>query len=112
MAEPSLVQVFGAGATQTANTISIAKADLTAVGLTPSATNTAESLFVAIMLLAKNYLTATALETNPDQSIIIAESEFGFQSLVTRNNQQYRQSTYTVSLQKLDGLANIDPDDY
>lgn len=112
MAEPTLIQVFGSSATQTATTLSIAKADLTAVGLTASATNTAESLFVALLLMAKNSLTTTAQETNPDQSVTVAQADFNFQTLVTRNNQQYRQSTYSVNLQKLDTSAAIDPDDY
>ena len=112
MAEPTLTQVFGAGATQTATTLSIAKADLAAVGSTASATNTAESLFVALLLLAKNVLTLTAQETNADQSVTVTESDFNFQTLVTRNNQTYRQSTYAVNLQKLDTGNIIDPDDY
>lgn len=112
MAEPTLTQVFGPGATQTATTLSIAKADLTAVGLTASATNTAESLFVALLLLAKNSLTTVAQETNPDQSITVAEADFNFQTLVSRNNATYRQSTYSVNLQKLDTGSTIDPDDY
>lgn len=112
MAEPTLQQVFGLGASQTATTLSIAKADLAAVGLTASATNTAESLFVSILLLVKNSLTTTAQETNPDQSVTVAEADFNFQTLVTRNNATYRQSTYSVNLQKLDTGATIDPDDY
>lgn len=112
MAEPTLTQVFGAGATQTATTLSIAKADLASLGLTASATNTAESLFVALLLQAKAALTPTTLETNLDQSVSVAESDFNFQTLVTRNNQTYRQSTYAVNLQKLDTGSIIDPDDY
>ncbi len=112
MAEPTLTQVFGSGASQTSTILSIAKADLTAVGLTASATNTAESLFVALLLLAKNTLTSTAQETNPDQSVTVAEADFNFQTLVTRNNATYRQSTYSVNLQKLDTGNVIDPDDY
>ncbi|MBE9191443.1 hypothetical protein IQ230_14015 [Gloeocapsopsis crepidinum LEGE 06123] len=109
MPEPTLQQVFGAGATQTATTLTIEKADLTAVGLTASATNTAESLFVGLLLLAKAVLTAAGLESNPDQSISIEDS---FDSLVTRNNQTFRQKTYSINLQKLDTGATIDPDDY
>lgn len=112
MAEPTLTSIFGAGATQTATTLSIAKADLATLGLTASATNTAESLFVALLLQAKSVLTAASLETNPNQSVTVAEADFNFQTLVTRNNATYRQSTYTVNLQKLDTGANIDPDDY
>lgn len=109
MAEPTLQQVFGAGATQDATTFTIAKADLTAVGLTASATNTAESLMVAILLLAKDYLTAANFENNLDQSITIEES---FKNLVTRNNQTFRQNSYSVNLHKLDTDSTIDPDDY
>lgn len=112
MPEPTIQQIFGANAAQTATTLSIDKADLVAVGLTASATNTAESLFVALLLMAKNSLTTTAQESNPDQSVTVAEADFNFQTLVTRNNQQFRQSTYTVNLQKLDTAATIDPDDY
>lgn len=112
MAEPTLTQVFGAGATQSATTLSIAKADLATVNLTASATNTAESLFVALLLMAKNSLTPAAQETNPDQSITVAPADFNFQTLVTRNDATYRQSTYSVNLQKLDTGATIDPDDY
>lgn len=112
MAEPSLTQVFGAGATQTTTTLSIAKADLATLGLTASATNTAESLFVALLLQAKLALLPANLETNPDQSISVSEADFNFQTLVTRNNQIYRQSTYSINLQKLDTGATIDPDDY
>lgn len=112
MPEPTLTQVFGAGATQTTTTLSIAKADLATVGLTASAVNTSESLLVAMLLLAKNSLTPAALETNPEQSVSIAQADFNFQTLIERNNQTYRQSTYSVNLQKLDTGNTIDPDDY
>jgi hypothetical protein len=112
MAEPSLSQVFGAGATQTASSISISKADLAAVGLTASASNTAESLLVAILLLAKNYLTETAFEANSDQSITILP---GFNSIVQRSNgsggfSEYRQFQFQFNAHKLDS-AVLDPDD-
>lgn len=109
MAEPTLVQIFGANATQTDSELIIKKAALQTVGLTPSATNTAESLLVAILLVAKSNLTATNQESNPEQSITIEDS---FESLVNRNNQSYRQKTISISLEKLDNSSGIDPDDY
>ena len=87
MAEPTLTQVFGTNAAQTATTLTITKADLT--GLTASANNSAESLFVAILLKAKSYLTTTNYEANIDQSVVIETPGFNAQSLVTRNNAQY-----------------------
>ena len=112
MPEPTLTQIFGAAATQSATTITIAKADLASVGLTASATNTAESLLVALLLKAKEVLTPIAAETNPDQSLTIVQPDFNFQTLVSRNNTTYRQSSYSINLQKLDTDNLIDPDDY
>lgn len=109
MAEPTLQQVFGANATQDANTITISKADLTPVGLTSSATNRAEQLFVAILLKAAAYLNPTTQTNDNDVQVTIESS---FPSITFRNNQNYRQNTYTVALQKLDTSSTIDPDDY
>jgi hypothetical protein len=110
VAEPTLQQVFGANASQTSTTLTISKADLAAAGLTASASNTAESLFVAIMLLADNYLNETQQSTNADIQVTIADS--GFPQLVNRNSQIYRQVTFNVNLQAPDSGFNLDPDNY
>ena len=111
MAESTLVQVFGTGAVQDANSITIQKAALVTTGLTVSASNTPESLVVAILLLAANYLNPTNQESiNPDIQVTIADS--GFPSIVFRGSSNYRQLTYNVNLQKLDTATTIDPDDY
>lgn len=111
MAEPTLTAVFGAGATQDANSITIQKSALTAVGLTASASNKAESLLIAILLVSKNSLTQTNFDADTDQSIVVAD---GFSSLTTRgtNNTPYRTDQLTVSFSKVDTNATIDPDDY
>lgn len=110
MAEPTLQQIFGAGATQSATELILSKADLT--GLTASANNSAESLFVAILLKAKAYLTTANYDANIDQSVVIETPGFNAQSLVTRNNTQYRQYSETVNLYKVDSSGAIDPDDF
>ena len=46
----TLQQLFGENASQTATTLTISKVDLATVGLTPAASNSAESLLVAIIL--------------------------------------------------------------
>ncbi|MEH2287163.1 hypothetical protein [Nostoc sp.] len=108
--KPTLVQVFGAGATQDTNTITIQKSALVSVGLTASATNTAESLLTAVILQAQNTLTTVNYDANIDQSITITP---GFiPTFVIRNNNQYRQDTVTVAFEKAAGIATIDPDDY
>jgi hypothetical protein len=109
MVKPTLSEVFGAGATQTATSITILKADLT--GLNPSATNTAESLLAAINLKAQESLTQENFDTNTDQSIYI---DSGFPSFTTRgtNNSQYRIDQLTINLAKIDSAATLDPDNY
>lgn len=107
MSEPTLIEVFGAGATQTATALTISKADLT--GLTASATNSAESLLAGIILKAGTALTTTARDSNPDQSIAI---EQGFDQVAYRGTTAYYQSARTLTLQKINTSAAIDPDDY
>lgn len=112
MAEPTITQVFGSGATQTATTLTIHKAALATVGLTADANNTAESLFVAMLLLAKNQLTVANQVLNVEQGITVADQDFDFQTLVSRNNAIYRQTTYSIKLQKVDTASVINPNDY
>lgn len=57
----TFIELFGVNAVQTADEVIIKKSDLSAVGLTPTANNSAEQLFVAILLQAlstfQGYLT-------------------------------------------------------
>jgi hypothetical protein len=113
MAEPSLSNVFGANATQDINTVTIAKVDLAAVGLTADSANTAESLLVAILLLAKQYLTPANLAINEEQAVTVVN---GFDTVVPRINAQnevtsYEQRVLSVNMLKL-ATGTIDPDDY
>lgn len=111
MAEPTLVQVFGTGAVQDANTITIQKSALATVGLTVAASNKAESILAAILLLARNHLTQANFDADIDYSIIV---ENGFSSFTTRgtNNTSYRTDQLTVTLAKPDSGSTLDPDDY
>jgi hypothetical protein len=110
MAEPLLTDVFGAGATQTATTITILKADL---ALTASATNRAEQLLAGIIKKAATALTTTTLNTNVDQSISIAP---GFDQLVYRQvagvNTPFLQSQLAINFAKAQVSTGVTPDDY
>lgn len=110
MAEPTLQEVFGANASQNLTTLTITKADLASVGLTASATNTAESLIVAILLKAKVELNDTKQATNSDIQITVEQS--AFPQIISRNSQNYRQITFNVDLQTIDNSFSIDPDNY
>lgn len=107
MTKPTLVQVFGTGATQTATTVTFQKADL--LTLTPSATNTAESIFMAIALTAQVNLTPTARDGDSDRKVAI---ENGFEQTVTRNAVRYNQIQLNITAQKVSPAAAIDADDY
>ncbi|BAZ02253.1 hypothetical protein NIES37_62650 [Tolypothrix tenuis PCC 7101] len=107
MAEPTLAQIFGANASQTSTDLVIKKADLLAVGLTASSTNSAESLVVSLLKLWQTYLTPTNLEANTEQQISIEDS---YQQITTRGTTQYRQYSKTVNLQVVDASTDVDPD--
>jgi len=109
MAEPGLTDVFGANAVQDANTLTLTKADFVAVGLTPSANNSSESLLTAIIKRAETALTVTAQDSNPDQNISIEE---GISSLPIRNNVSYRRNQRVINFDKIDNQSTLDPDDY
>ena len=109
MAELTLTDIFGAGATQDANTVTIQKSSLPR--LTPSVNNTAESLFTGIILKSQTQLTQTNFDANIDQSIYLGT---GFPSFTNRgaDNTQYRVDQLTINLAKIDTGSTIDPDDY
>lgn len=109
MAEPTLSEVFGSGSSQTDTQLIISKADLS--NLTASASNTAESLLIAIMLKAQSYLSQTKFDANIDQSVYISP---GFSSFTTRgaNNDAYRIDQLTINASKIDSGSTLDPDDY
>ncbi|MBD2344174.1 hypothetical protein [Anabaena subtropica] len=112
MAEPTLEQVFGAGTTQDATTITILKSNLP--GLTVSASNTAEALLTGILKRAAVNLTDANRETNLDQSVFVDLSLTP--SFTTRingaNTETFIRNTISVELDKAYGTVEIDPDDY
>jgi hypothetical protein len=110
MAEPTLEEIFGAGATQTATTITILKADLP---MTAAALNRGEQVLAAIVKKASVNLTAANFATNAEQSIEVAP---GYDSLVYRtigNVSETRfQTQLTVNFTKPQVSSGVTPDDY
>lgn len=107
MAKPSLTDVFGAGATQDATTVTIQKSSL--VTLTASGTNTAESILMSILITAKPVLTVAARDADPDIKVAI---EDGFEQTAFRGANRYNQIGINVTAQKLTPASAIDADDY
>jgi|GEM_PF-3049252 len=107
MAEPALNVIFGARATQDSTTLTITKADLT--GLTPSATNTAESLLAAIVAFAQPTLSTANQAQNIDQSIVISDSN---DNIVTRSGVAYRRKSKIIAFDRVDNGSTFNPNDY
>lgn len=107
MAQPTLEQVFGVGTSQTFNELIIPKQNFENRGLTASEENTAESMLAAIILQAANYLTEGNQEQDPDIQITLERED---DSIITREDAQYRQYTYIVNLRKEEVDSSIDPD--
>lgn len=103
MAQPTLEQIFGTGAIQDADSVTIDKAALATVGLTANANNAAEALLNAIFRVAAKHLTAANLDLNPDQSIVIGTPS---NSTDDRLNATYFVQNFTIGFQKL--IANTD----
>lgn len=110
MSEPTLQEIFGANATQTATDIIIKKADLP---MTAAPINRGEQVLAAIVKKNSTSLTAANFNTNPDQSITIGT---GFDSLAYRTvgteQLTYLQNQLTISFAKLQSSTGITPDDY
>src|SRR4029450_12134552 len=107
MAEPTITQIFGTGATRLASGAAAPSAGLfipdsalQTAGLATPTTASAEGHFAAVALNAQTYLTQTNFDANTDQSIYIAS---GFSSFTTRgtNNDSYRVDQLTINLAKL-----------
>jgi hypothetical protein len=109
MAEPTLSAVFGAGALQDADTITIQKSALVTKGLIASADNKAEQILAALIKLQIDSLTALAQGSNPDQSVTVQE---GFNTLETRNGIQYYNTTVNVTFSKPQPSAGLTVNDY
>ncbi len=118
MAEKTIAQIFGTGATRLATAAAapssglfIPDSALVAVGLATPSTATAEGHLIAIVLQAATTLTQSAFDANTDQSVYVSN---GFSSFTTRgtNNNPYRVDQLTFNLAKVDSGATLDPDDY
>lgn len=110
MAELTLQEIFGAGATQTATTIVILKSDLP---MTSAEVNRGEQCFAAIVKKASTKLTTTEFATNADQSVTIAA---GFDSLAYRTigtvQETLLQTQLTINFAKVQTSSGVTPDDY
>jgi hypothetical protein len=104
---PSLTDVFGPGASQTATTVTVAKTDFPT--LTPTSDNNGQELFVGIILQAIKKLNPTARGTDPDIKI---EITYTGQAVYPGPDKNDRQDSYTIVLHKDVPQEMVDADDY
>jgi len=113
MAELSLTDVFGPGATQTANSITISKADL--AGLIPAAVNATDAIAVGVInLLVANYTAARraadkdiSLEVIPQLPSLVPD--FAATSDTTTT---YLNKPVTVNIYSPFATTGLNPNDY
>lgn len=112
MAQETLAQVFGANATQNANTLTITKADLASTGYTPTANDPPARILLALLINAmNNALNTTYQSTNPE--IVVTISQNSYPTIINRNNNNYVQNSLTVGLEDLYSSSGaINPQDY
>lgn len=111
MAEPTLQEVFGANATQSATDIVIKKADLASTGLVAAVDNKAEQLFVGMLL--RSAATLTEASRQSDQSNRNVTVYYGGQDLTgNASTGTFRRDAYSVLLYKPRALDPVSPSDY
>ena len=111
MPEATLVEVFGTSSVQSATDLVILKSSFSGVGLTPVAANTAESLFVSMILRgAINLTEANRLGDLLNRNVAVA---FTGQDLVDQGGTSiFLRDTYQVSLYRATTIQAVDPDNY
>ncbi|MBD2571061.1 hypothetical protein [Anabaena lutea] len=110
MPKSTLTEVFGAGATQTATSWTIQKADFPT--LEAAISNSGSSLLAALLLRLKTVLTQAAYDADIEKSIYLQSSDFP--SILPRGEQNtpYRIDQITINLSKPDTVTELDPDNY
>ncbi|MBD2100272.1 hypothetical protein [Leptolyngbya sp. FACHB-261] len=119
MAEKTVTEFFGAGFTQTNNAFTIAKADLqtklAAAGYTytPGATDTAEELFVALVLLGLVEFSEASRAIDPATRnvVVVHDPTFNY-SIVSENSRVYSRHDIEVRLLKETSVPMMSPDTY
>jgi hypothetical protein len=110
MAEPTLTDIFGAGATQTPTTITLLKSDLP---MTAATVNRGEQVLAAIAKKASTVLTSATFDVDIDRSVAI---QTGFDSLVYRTiatvTETLLQTQLVFNFTKPQITSGVTPDDY
>jgi hypothetical protein len=110
MADYTIQELFGSGATQNSTSITIQKADLTS--LTPSVSNTAESILVALLVdIWLGILTLENYNADIDHQIYISSAAAFFQNRGTPAV-RYLLDNFTFTFAEENPAVPLDPDNF
>lgn len=114
MTKKTLVEVFGTGASQTANDLTISKTALADTDLTVAETNEAADLFVAIVKGAAVAFNETSRDADFDVSVSIdLQDGLDFVSRTVGNvTKTYVRKTITIELDEEYTSTGINPNVY
>lgn len=113
MAEPTLIETFGAGAAQTSSALTIQKAPMNEFGLTAGAANTAESLFAGTVAVAsKNLTEANRALDRVNRNVTVTPAGFDVVEDPPGSGNYFRRDIYTVILYKSEPATALALDNY
>jgi hypothetical protein len=110
MAEPTLTEVFGSGASVDGSSLVIPASFFAAQGLTISNATHAESLVIAMVLAWQNTLTETARA--PDLVNRNVTTTYAGQDTISQAGSQYRRDVWSIVGYKTTTLITVNPGDY
>lgn len=109
MAKKTFLEVFGASASQTDTVLTVSKFRMSEFGLTRSATNTPQSILVALIKRFCTILTEDNRLNNLDETMVIKEES---RTITNQSGTDYQKITYRVDIYSQIPLSSIDPDNY
>lgn len=113
MAEPTLIEVFGASASQTSSALTIQKAPMAEFGLTAIAENKGEALFAGtVCVAAKNLTEANRALDRANRNVTVTPGGLDVVEDPPGSGQYYRRDIYTVILYRAETPAPVDLDNY
>lgn len=113
MPEPTIEEVFGSGATQSATSFTVQKAPLAEFGLSAGATNRAEGLFFGqVAVAAKNLTEANRAQDRANRHVTVTFANFDVVEDPPGSGQMFRRDIYTVVAYKAQPNTPFDLDDY
>lgn len=113
MPEPTLIETFGTGAVQTASAFTIQKSPMEEFGLTPGASDTAESLFAGtVCVAAKNLTEANRANDRTNRNVTVTPAGYDVVEDPPGSGNYFRRDIFTVILYKSEPATPLSLENY